>query len=198
MKKIVLLLLFMFFIATKGYCDVTYNAKSTATTDNNAEVIKLDVMPIINTTYDPLVKPTPQPNPAYVAPLISPSHPDNPSLNFNLNNIKNAQKGSIFPDENVNRTITSLVQYFPYSYDKVFSHLLGVVDASELEVTSYDSTSGRIFANYKKEKPIYITVSKYNNASVMVKITPADGIYNIPASVTDKIFSGLSKSLESK
>ena len=82
-----------------------------------------------------------------------------------------------------------------FSYDKVYSHLLGIIDASDLEVISYDSATGRIFANYKKEKPIYITVSKYNSASVMVKITPADGVYNIPASVTDKIFTGLEKSL---
>ena len=56
---------------------------------------------------------------------------------------------------------------------------------------------GVIFANYKNEKPIYITVSKYNSANVMVKITPADGIYDIPASVTDKIYTELNRSLSS-
>ena len=55
--------------------------------------------------------------------------------------------------------------------------------------------SGRIFANYNSQKPIYITVSQYNKENVMVKITPADGVYDIPASITDKIFDELKRSL---
>ncbi|MCQ2957387.1 MAG: DUF3568 domain-containing protein [Candidatus Gastranaerophilales bacterium] len=199
MKRLILLLVLVFGISQAGFCDVTYSAKSTVKQDNNsAEVIRLDVRPIVDLTNQGGIGPDVRPTPAYVAPLILPSNEDKPALNFNLNNVKNVKKGAILPDENVNRTITSVVQYFPYSYDKVFSHLLGIVEASELEVVSYDSNTGKIFANYKKEKPIYITVSKYNNMSVMVKITPADGIYNIPGTVTDKIYSDLNKSLSAK
>ena len=198
MKKIILLaFVFIFIIATKGYCDVTYSAKSTAHQTNAQEVIKLDVLPIIKINHTDV--PTEVNNPStYVAPLIAPAQQDKPTLNFNLNNIKNVKKGAILPDDNASKTITSVVQYFNYPYDKVFTHLLGIIDASEMELISYDTKSGRIFANYKNEKPIYITVSKYNNMSVMVKITPADGIYNIPGNVTDKIYSDLNKSLSAK
>ena len=120
------------------------------------------------------------------------------NLNFNLNNVKNIKKGAIFPNDNVNQTVSSVAQYFNAPYDKVFAHLLGIVDNSELEVVSYDSESGRIFANYNHEKPVYITVSKYNSANVLVKVTPADGIYDIPATVTNKIFDELNRSITTK
>ena len=67
-----------------------------------------------------------------------------------------------------------------------------------MELVSFDSKSGRIFANYRHMKPIYITVSQYNSENIIVKITPADGVYDIPANITDKIFSDLSKSLAIK
>ena len=197
MKKIAFLfLIFAFCIASKGFCDVTYNAKSTASQDGNQEVIRLDVIPIIDAGRDttPVIKDSP----VYVAPLIAPAQENKPSLNFNINNIKNVKKGAILPNDNVSQSITNVIQYFNYPYDKVFSHLLGVLENSELELVSYDSQKGRIFSNYKGEKPIYITVSQYNSSNVMVKITPADGIYNIPAGVTDKIFAELNRSLYSK
>lgn len=198
MKKIILLVfIIVFTVTTKGYCDVTYSAKSTVHQSNAQEVIKLDVLPVIKINHTDV--PTSVDNPStYVAPLIAPAQQDKPVLNFNLNNIKNIKKGAIFPNDNVNQTVSSVAQYFNAPYDKVFSHLLGIVDNSELEVISYDSESGRIFANYNHEKPIYITVSKYNSANVLVKVTPADGIYNIPASVTNKIFDELNRSITTK
>jgi len=119
-------------------------------------------------------------------------------LNFNLNNIKNVKKGAILPDDNVNQNVSNLVQYFNASYDKVFSHLVGIIDSSDLELVSYDSESGRIFANYKGEKPIYISVSKYNSENIVVKVIPADGLYDIPPLVMDKIFTELNRSISTK
>ncbi len=198
MKKIILILAFcLFCISSRGFCDVTYNAKSTVSQDNKQDIIKMDVIPIIDVMparNNKRISDTP----IYVAPLISPAREKDPTLNFNLNNIKNIKKGAILPDDNVNKSITSVVQYFNSPYDKVFSHLLGVVNASDFELVSYDSEKGRIFANYKSEKPIYITVSRYNSTNVMVKITPADGIYDLPATVTNKIFSDLNRSLATK
>jgi len=199
MKKIILLIfIFLLTVASKGYCDVKYGAASTTTQSNAQEVINLDVLPVIKINHTD-VPTTVDNTTTYIAPVIAPAQQqEKPSLNFNLNNIKNIKKGAILPDDNVNKTVTSLVQYYNASYDKVFSHLVGIIDASELELVSYDSVSGRIFANYNHEKPIYITVSKYNSANIMVKITPADGIYDIPASVTNKIFNELSRSITVK
>lgn len=176
------------------FADTTYSAKSTVINENNQEVIRLDVLPVVKTNYNN--QNTSIKNmPVYVAPLIEPAKPDKPTLNFNLNNIKNLKKGAILPDDNISQTITSVAQYFNAPYDKVFSHVIGILDENGFEIISFDTKSGRIFANYKNEKPIYVTVSQYNDENVLIKITPADGIYNIPARVTNSVFNDLNKSL---
>jgi len=197
LKKNILAIFCIFCITQTAFADVKYSAKSTVSEENAQEIIRLDVIPIldINRNNQPG---TIKDNSTYVAPLIQPAQSEKPSLNLNLNNLKNIKKGAILPDDNVSQTVTNIVQYFNYPYDKVFSHLIGIVDNSELELVSYDTQSGRIFANYLNQKPIYITVSQYNSANVMVKITPADGIYDIPSTVTEKIFDELKRSLYSK
>lgn len=127
--------------------------------------------------------------------FIAPAQENKPTLNFNLNNIKNIKKGAILPHENQNQNLSEVSQYFNAPYDKVFSHLVSIVDGSELEIVSYDTKSGRIFANYRHEKPVYITVSQFNATNVLVKITPADGVYDLPASLTGRIFGELNRSL---
>ena len=183
--------------ANNAFADTTYSAKSTVTENNAQEVIRLDVLPVIETNKN--IRPVHvKNNPVYVAPLIEPAKTEKPTLNFNLNNIKNVKKGAILPDDNVGQTITSVSQYFNADYDKIFSHILGILEANEFEVVSFDSKSGKIFANYKNEKPIYVTVSQYNDENILVKITPADGIYNIPSRATNSIFSDLNKVLGKK
>ena len=198
MRKVFLAILIAVLFSSMVYADVTYSAKSTITEDNAMEVINLDVIPIIELNTNNRPRKNINDNSTYVAPLIMPAQQENPSLNLNLNNIKNIKKGAILPNDNVSQTITNVVQYFDAAYDKVFSHLLGIVDNSDFELVSYDTESGRIFVNYKNQKPIYITVSQYNSENVLVKITPADGVYDIPASMTDQIFDELKRSLYTK
>lgn len=198
MRKFFLAILVAVLFSSAVYADVTYSAKSTITEDNAMEVINLDVIPIIELNTNNRPRKNINDNSTYVAPLIMPAQQENPSLNLNLNNIKNIKKGAILPNDNVSQTITNVVQYFDAAYDKVFSHLLGIVDNSDFELVSYDTESGRIFVNYKNQKPIYITVSQYNSENVLVKITPADGVYDIPASMTDQIFDELKRSLYTK
>ncbi len=201
MKKFILLLFVIILGGSQeALGDVTYSAKSTVTNTNSHEVIRLDVLPVVKINTNPISHGIDASTTStYVAPLIAPAQQqEKPTLNFNLNNIKNAKRGSILPDDNVNKTVSSVIQYFGAPYDKVFSHLLGVIGMSDLELVSYDTKSGRIFANYKQEKPIYITVSKYNSYNVMVKVTPADGIYDLPGTVTEKLFSNLNNSLAEK
>ena len=157
----------------------------------------MDVIPVleVNQQSEPKVINN---NKEYYDTLIAPAQETKPTLNFNLNNIKNIKKGAILPHDNATQNVANIMQYFNAPYDKVFSHLIGIIDNSEFEVVSYDSSSGRIFANYKGEKPVYINVSQFNSTNVVVKITPADGVYNIPTNVTSKIFSELNKSLVSK
>ena len=185
-------------MASSAFCDETINVKSTAKETNKQEIIQLEVIPVVDTYHNPINTEKINKNPVYVAPLIAPAQEEKPTLNFNLNNIKNVKKGAILPSDNVNQTLTNVVQYFNAPYEHVFAHLVSIIDNTDLELVSFDSKSGRIFANYRHMKPIYITVSQYNSENIIVKITPADGVYDIPANITDKIFSDLSKSLAIK
>ena len=162
-----------------------------------AEEIQMDSIPglEVNQNTPPKIINT---NATRYDTFIAPAQEAKPTLNFNLSNIKNIKKGAILPNENQNQTITDVSQYFNAPYDKVFSHLVSIVDSSDMEIVSYDTKSGRIFANYKHEKPVYITVSQFNATNVLVKITPADGVYDIPPSVTGRIFGELNRSLVSK
>ena len=160
----------------------------------NAEEIRMDTIPVleVNPNSAPKIINT---NTQRYDSFIAPAQETKPTLNFNLNNIKNIKKGAILPNENQQQTLSDVSQYFNAPYDKVFSHLISIVDNSELEIVSYDTKSGRIFANYKHEKPVYITVSQYNSTNVLVKITPADGIYDLPESLPSRIFGELHRSL---
>ena len=162
-----------------------------------AEEIKLDSIPVLEVNQNLAPKIINTDTTKYDT-FIEPAQETKPTLNFNLNNIKNIKKGAILPYENKNHTVADVYQYVNAPYDKVFSHLLSIVDNSELEVVSYDTKSGRIFANYKHEKPVYITVSQYNSTTVLVKIAPADGVYDLPANLYGKIFGELNRSLAVK
>jgi len=193
LKKIcILLLMFMLMITAKAFA-------------GQQDVIRLEVEPAVKNHQNPAVNAIQ--STTYTAPLIEPAqttpnvdagHPSFRTINFNLGNIKNVKKGAIMPNYNGDLSITNISQYFNASYDKVFSHLLGILKDNNFEVVSCDSKSGRVFANYNGEKPVYITVSQYNSYNVLVKITPADGIYDIPASATDKVFADINKSLSAQ
>lgn len=158
------------------------------------DAIQMDSIPVleVNPNAAPKIINT---NTVHYDSLIAPAQETKPTLNFNLNNIKNIKKGAILPNENQNQSLADVSQYFKAPYDKVFSHLLSIVDSSDMEVVSFDSESGRIFANYRHAKPVYITVSQYNSTNVLVKITPADGVYDMPQSVIGRIFADLNRSL---
>ena len=71
--------------------DTTYSVKSTVKENNSQDVIRLDVLPVVNTN----IKNSPatiKSNPAYIAPLIEPAKADKPALNFNLKIIKNIKQ----------------------------------------------------------------------------------------------------------
>lgn len=159
-----------------------------------AEEIRLDTIPVleVNPNSAPKIITT---DATKYDTFIEPAQEAKPSLNFNLNNIKNIKKGAILPPENQNHTVADVYQYFNAPYDKVFSHLVSIVDNSELEIVSYDTKSGKIFANYRHEKPVYITVSQYNDTNILVKIAPADGVFDLPADIYRRIFGELNRSL---
>ena len=173
----------------------TITAKSTVTETNKQETIGIDVVPVIRLdNSNPKVI---QSNEVYAAPIIAPATEES-TLKLDLGNLKNIKKAPILPDDNSKVSVLNYMRYFHSSYQKVFTNLLGILDKSDFSIASYDSSSGRFFCNYQGKKPVYITVTEANISSVVVKINPADGVYDIPAGAVKSIFDELNNSLQEK
>jgi len=89
-----------------------------------------------------------------------------------------------------NLSLNDYMQNFQYPYDKVFINTLAALSDLNFQITSFNSTKGEIFAKFKK-KELYIVISKTDNNKTLVRITPADGIYDISSDVTKEIFDNL-------
>ena len=195
MKKFLLVFMFLLLCLPVLADSNTITAKSTVTETNKQETIGIDVVPVIRLdNTNPKVI---QSNEVYVAPIIAPATQDS-TLKLDLGNLKNIKKAPILPDDNSKVSVLNYMRYFHSTYQRVFTSLLGILDKSEFTVASYDSGSGKFFCNYQGKKPVYITVTEANISSVVVKITPADGVYDIPAGAVTNIFDELNTSLQEK
>ncbi len=195
MKKFLLVFIFFLFSLPVNADSSTITAKSTVTETNKQETIGIDVVPVIRLdNSNPKVI---QSNEVYVAPIIAPATQES-TIKLDLGNLKNIKKAPILPDDNSKVSVLNYMRYFHSTYQKVFTNLLGILDKSEFSIASYDSGSGKFFCNYQGKKPVYITVTEANISSVVVKITPADGIYDIPAGAVTTIFDELNASLQEK
>lgn len=87
---------------------------------------------------------------------------------------------------------------FNRPYDDVFIVAISALAKSPVTVVSFDSASGRIFCNYKNIKAIYAIVESPSSNSTIIKITPADGNYNIPLTIINKIFEDVNSSITVK
>jgi len=186
-KKTFLLVIFIFI----AFCTMQYTKAAT-------ETINLEKIPVleVNQHNAPQIIDS---ETKQVTPLIEPAQKvEKPTLNLNLGNLKSIKEGAILPDENANLSLNEYVRYYNCTYDKVFSNLLGVLENTMVEVNSYDSKTGKILTTYKKKKAFYVTVSQYNTNTVMVKMTPDDGVYDFPQGLPAKIFMELEASLTAK
>ncbi|MDD3594141.1 MAG: hypothetical protein PHX18_05900 [Candidatus Gastranaerophilales bacterium] len=190
--SLMVLLLFM----NAGFADVVYKSKSTVTNANNMQLedIQLNIIPVIETGRGTQPK-TINSDKVYVAPVIMPANAQKPSLNVNVENLKNIKKAPLLPNDNINSSLTQYINYYQGGYDNVFMAVVSTIEKSDINLVSFDSQSGRIFCNYKGQKPMFVSVSEYNDKTVMVKVTPADGIYNIPSAEINKIFGGINTTL---
>lgn len=194
---IFLSLIVSLFLINGVFADTVYKAKSTVTNTNNVQLedIQLNIMPVIGVDRGTHPK-TITSDSVYVAPVIMPANAQKPALNVNVGNLKNLNKAPLLPQDNVNTSVSRHINYYQGSYDKVFMATVSTIEKSDINLVSFDSESGRIFCNYKGQKPMFVSVSEYNDKTVMVKVTPADGVYNLPSGEINRIFGNINTALE--
>lgn len=98
---------------------------------------------------------------------------------------------------NTDISLTNLIQNYKYDYASTFKSTLNVLFQLDITPTEYDTNSGQIKARLASGKEIFILLLPSQEKLTHVRITPADGHYNIPVEVIYSIFKSLDRSLYS-
>ena len=94
-------------------------------------------------------------------------------------------------------SLSNFIKNFNASYSSTFVATLYSLAESKVEIISFNSLEGKIYAKlYKKD--LYVLVNPINNKTTSVRITPADGVYNIPDTLIKVFFSNLINELSIK
>ena len=96
-----------------------------------------------------------------------------------------------------NISLLSLIKNFNYDYSKTFKSVITTLNQFGIEIVSYDSSRGQINARLDSGRELFIMLLPSKETLTHVRITPADGRYNISTELVDKIFKNIDRNLYS-
>jgi len=88
-------------------------------------------------------------------------------------------------------SLTDFVRSFNASYSNTFVATLYALSEAKIEVLSFNSLEGKIYARLYRAKDLYVLIQPFNSKVTLVRITPADGVYNIPDTLVKEFFNNL-------
>ena len=94
-------------------------------------------------------------------------------------------------------SLTELIKNFNYSYPKTFRSTLTTLMQFNIKPVSYDSSKGEIKAKLATGKEIFILLLPSQEKLTHVRITPADGRYDISRELISQIFQTIERNLYS-
>jgi len=94
-------------------------------------------------------------------------------------------------------TLSNHIKSYQQPYLSVYMAALSAL-SNNLTIVSYDSAKGVIKARARGGEELFILVASFQNNLTKVRITPADGIYDIPLDVINGIFEGIKVELAHK
>ncbi|OGI19762.1 MAG: hypothetical protein A2287_01705 [Candidatus Melainabacteria bacterium RIFOXYA12_FULL_32_12] len=103
-----------------------------------------------------------------------------------LPNSKNDEKSNT-----ANISLLDCIKQYRYQYLDTFICTLAALSNAKIAVTSYNTSKGEIKAKLNDGKGLYILVVSTQSNMTQVRITPADGVYDIPTATTNKLFEGI-------
>lgn len=110
--------------------------------------------------------------------------------NFQAFAAENATRKSV-PVVTNDTSLTNHIREYKYRYLDTFIATLAVLSNSKLNITSYNTAKGEILASTITGKELYILVVSPQNNLTQVRITPADGVYDIPADTVKKLLDSI-------
>jgi len=99
------------------------------------------------------------------------------------------------PVSNSNKalSLSHYIKNINSSYSNTFMIVLSALSDSKAEILSFNSMDGKIYARLSNHKNLYVLIHPVNSKITSVRITPADGIYNISDTFADSIFEKLDR-----
>jgi|GEM_PF-2892462 len=92
-------------------------------------------------------------------------------------------------------SLSDFIGSFNASYSNTFTSTLYALSSSNAEILSFNSLEGKIYARLYNRKDLYILVHTVNDRNTSVRITPTDGVYNIPNSLVKEVFTDIKREL---
>lgn len=94
-------------------------------------------------------------------------------------------------------SLADLVKNFEYDYESTFKHTLNTFSQLNITILKFDTERGHINARMDSGKELFIFILPSSEKLTHVRITPADGRYDISVQFIKNIFRTIERSLYS-
>ncbi len=96
-----------------------------------------------------------------------------------------------------NLSLLELVRNFSYDYSKTLRSTMAALTQFNIKPLCYDSSKGQITARLNSGRELFILLLPSQEKLTHVRITPADGRYNLSRELIDNIFKNIERNLYS-
>ena len=94
-------------------------------------------------------------------------------------------------------SLTNLIKNYNFSYANTIKSTVTSLSEMQIIPVSYNTEKGQIIAKLASGKELFILIIPYKENYTCVRITPADGNYNLPMTTINEIFLTISNNLQS-
>ncbi len=121
---------------------------------------------------------------------------DLPPVEENIEPVVNVDKMPDVPAV-TDVSLANLVKSFEYDYANTFKSTLNTLLLFDIVPSEYDSTRGQIKARLASGRELFILILPSDEKMTHIRITPADGRYDISLELVNNIFRAIDRSLYS-
>ena len=95
-------------------------------------------------------------------------------------------------------SLNDFIRSYDKDYSKVFISTLAAVSKMKLGISTFNSSRGEIRAKLQNSKELFIVIHPSDDKNTQVRITPANGIYDIDEDIAREIFKNIKMEIARK
>lgn len=92
-------------------------------------------------------------------------------------------------------SLENLVKNYKNSYADTLKSTIVSLNMMGIKTTSYNTQKGQIIAKLPSGKEIFVLIVPFSENQTSIRITPANGEYNLPMDIINEIFSAVEDNL---